>query len=212
MTPLPEDDDLLAAEYVLGTLPPEDRARAEARLRDPGFSRAVAAWEERLSGLNADYAEAPAPDLLPRIEARLFPQAPAAPRSVWQGLRLWGASALAAVAVVAYLALTPVPPDFTAVILAEGGGLEYDARLTGDRLSVSLRSGTLPGADKSHELWLILGDAAPVSLGLLGATTEVALPAPAEGAVLAISLEPAGGSPTGQPTGPVIAIGKLVKA
>jgi anti-sigma-K factor RskA len=31
----------------------------------------------------------------------------------------------------------------------------------------------------------------------------------AEGATLAISVEPAGGSPTGQPTGAVIAAGKL---
>jgi anti-sigma-K factor RskA len=31
----------------------------------------------------------------------------------------------------------------------------------------------------------------------------------AQGAVLAISVEPAGGSPTGQPTGPVVATGDL---
>jgi len=47
-----------------------------------------------------------------------------------------------------------------------------------------------------------------------GATTHVAVSAEerkklAQGAVLAISLEPAGGSPTGQPTGPVVAAGDL---
>ena len=30
------------------------------------------------------------------------------------------------------------------------------------------------------------------------------------GAMLAVSLEPPGGSPTGQPTGPVVSTGKLV--
>ncbi|NBZ87429.1 anti-sigma factor [Stagnihabitans tardus] len=210
MTATDQDDDLLAAEYVLGTLPLEDRALAERRLREPGFAARVAEWERRLSGLNPEFAEAPAPDLMPAIEARLFPQAPAPSR--WQGLRLWGASALSALAVVAYLALTPVQPDFTAVILAETGGLEYDAQLSGRQMVVSLKSGSLPGPDQAHELWLIVGDAAPVSLGLLGAETRIAFAAPPEGAILAVSLEPAGGSPTGQPTGPVLALGALKRS
>lgn len=200
------DDDLLAAEYVLGTLPLDDRALAERRLREPDFAAAVAAWEARLSGLNDDFAAAPAPDLMPKIEARLFPQAPRK-----QGFRLWGASALAALAVVAYLALSPVQPDFTATILAENG-LEYDASLTAGHLKVVHKAGAGASLGQSHELWLIVGEAAPVSLGILGATTEITLAGASEGAVLAVSLEPAGGSPTGQPTGPVLAIGKLHKA
>jgi anti-sigma-K factor RskA len=207
------EDDLLAAEYVLGTLSLQERATAEARLREPDFAAMVAEWETRLSGLNAAYDTAPAPDLMPRIEARLFPAPVKASR--WQGLRLWGASALAAVAVVAYLGLSPLP-QLSAQILAEGGALEYDAALSAGRLTVALRSGRLPGPDQAHELWLIQGEAPPVSLGLLGETTVVTLAAlnlqaVQEGAVLAVSLEPAGGSPTGQPTGPVLALGKLAK-
>ena len=201
-----QDDDMLAAEYVLGTLDLETRARAEARLRDPAFAAAVLEWEIRHSGLNVEYAEAPAPDLMPAIEARLFPTAPK--RRLWQ---MWGASALASLALLAYLAVTPIPPDFTARMVAETG-LEYDAKVTDERLVVVLAGGTGAPQGQAHELWLIVGEAAPVSLGLLGTRTEIRLADVPEGAILAVSLEPEGGSPTGAPTGPVLALAPLQKA
>ena len=93
MSTLPEDDDLMAAEYVLGTLSLEERAGAETRLRrDPDFARAVYDWEGRLSDLNAAYAEVPAPDLMPKIEARLFPR----PSPLRRGLRFFGGGLVAA--------------------------------------------------------------------------------------------------------------------
>ena len=56
-----------------------------------------------------------------------------------------------------------------------------------------------------HELWIIAPNAAPVSLGLLeDRPLVVTYPSPPEGFVFAVSVEPSGGSPTGQPTGPVI--------
>lgn len=70
-----------------------------------------------------------------------------------------------------------------------------------------------------HELWVIPADGKPRSLGTLrsGARMHARLePARArelhQGATLAISVEPSGGSPTGSPTGPVIASGKLERA
>jgi anti-sigma-K factor RskA len=74
--------------------------------------------------------------------------------------------------------------------------------------------------DKSYELWLVSSTlGAPRSLGLVGeneftrasqlATYE---PTTISDAVYAISLEPTGGSPTGQPTGPVLWTGKLIEA
>jgi anti-sigma-K factor RskA len=52
-----EEDDGFAAEYILGVLDAADRARAEDRIKhEPVFAAAVAAWEQRLSGLNDDYA------------------------------------------------------------------------------------------------------------------------------------------------------------
>jgi anti-sigma-K factor RskA len=71
---------------------------------------------------------------------------------------------------------------------------------------------------KSYELWLVSKQfAQPRSLGLVGArefTTGTALAAYApdtiSDATFAISLEPEGGSPTGEPTGPVLWGGKLI--
>ena len=70
-----EAEDALAAEYVLGVLDAAERAEVEARIkREPAFAARVAEWEDKLSGLNEGFAEAPAPNLLPKIEARLFPK------------------------------------------------------------------------------------------------------------------------------------------
>lgn len=215
MTPFPptpeEDDDFLASEYVLGTLDLAERSAAEARLREPDFAARVAGWEERLSGLNDDFAPAPLPDLLPKIEARLFPQPPR--RSWWAGLRLWGGVALASVALVAYLAMTPPRPDLTAMITADQGNLQFAATLTEGRLTITRVAGSVPDATHSHELWIIAGNDPPVSLGVIPAAGEViSLPGATAGAVLAVTLEPPGGSPTGKPTGPIVAKGALIKA
>ncbi|TAG29880.1 MAG: anti-sigma factor, partial [Rhodobacterales bacterium] len=71
-----EADDAEAAEYVLGVQDLAERSATEARIkRDPEFAALVTAWETRLEGLNDGFDPVPAPDLLPAIEARLFPRA-----------------------------------------------------------------------------------------------------------------------------------------
>ena len=114
MTDLPlsprEMDDALAAEYVLGTLDLSERLAAEARIKaDPVFARAVQDWENRLSDLNEDYAPVPVPNLLPKIEARLFP---APPKRRFGRLAGWLAGALtaSALAVLALVTLPILPP------------------------------------------------------------------------------------------------------
>ncbi|MGH6675571.1 MAG: anti-sigma factor domain-containing protein, partial [Xanthobacteraceae bacterium] len=72
----------------------------------------------------------------------------------------------------------------------------------------------------SFELWLIASQGAkPKSLGLVGSTQYTQRPLPADfnaatmkEAIYAISFEPAGGSKTGAPTGPVLFTGKLVQS
>jgi anti-sigma-K factor RskA len=72
---------------------------------------------------------------------------------------------------------------------------------------------------RAFELWLIpAGDNRPHSLGLIQPGQPIRLEIPRElagrltrDATLAVSLEPPGGSPSGPPTGPVIAAGKLTK-
>ncbi len=214
-----EEDDLLAAEYVLGVLSLPDRAMAEARLRaDAAFVTRVNAWEAHLEGLNDEFADAPAPDLMPAIEARLFPQAApqnaaqhAAPSGGWF-TRIFGLglATLTAAAVTAFLLLSPPAPSFKATLTADASPLRYEATVVGDTITLALLGGAAAEPGYVHELWLIVGNDAPISLGLLTAPT-VSLPAIAAsaGAVLAISLEPAGGSTTGAPTGPVLVTGTL---
>ncbi len=67
-----EDADLLAAEYVLGTLDGRERdAVATLAASRPALKAAIAAWDGRLEGLCAGGDAAPSPDLWGRIEARL---------------------------------------------------------------------------------------------------------------------------------------------
>ena len=71
------------------------------------------------------------------------------------------------------------------------------------------------GAGRDYELWMVEGQNAPVSMGVIPAGDTARLAVKPEirakldkGVALAISLEPAGGSPTGQPT-TVVAVGGL---
>lgn len=199
-----EQDDALAAEYVLGVLDLRERLAAEARAKaEPGFAAQIAAWEQHFSGLNESYDEVPAPDLLPQIEARLFPKADR-PRFNW--FRLFGAAGLVASLVLAVALLMPNgAPDFVATLALKDASLAYEARFDDGRLTVTRVAGTAAEAGRVHQLWIIAPGESPLSLGLLEGT-ELALdfPLPPPGWLLAVSLEPAGGSPSGLPTGPVI--------
>jgi anti-sigma-K factor RskA len=211
LTPM-EEDDALAAEYVLGVLDLADRTRAEDRIkRDAAFAAMVAAWETRLAGLNDAYAEAPAPDLLPKIEARLFPQAAKPKRNLFGWLA--GALAAAAIAIVAVMVVPRTPqPEFLATLAGENQPLVFVASYAEGNLTLTQTQGAAAGAENDYQLWLIVGDAAPVSLGLVeGPDVTRALANMPEGAVMAISLEPAGGSTTGAPTGPVLVTGVVTK-
>jgi anti-sigma-K factor RskA len=86
------------------------------------------------------------------------------------------------------------------------------------RIRVIGHADMAPGT--AWELWMLPGeDQRPVSLGLI--TTHdaqtVIVPEPLSAKLdqaqgLAMSVEPAGGSPTGLPTGPVLYAGQCVKA
>lgn len=207
-----EEADLVAAEFVMGVLPLDERAAAAVRIKsDPAFAAMVADWEAKLSGLNDGFAEVPAPDLLGRIEARLFPQATNA-RANWLG---WLSGAIAAVALAMAAVIYLAPPTVTdapliATLGEDGGPLVFEARYDGASLTVARTNGPGAGAGKVHELWIIAPGAAPVSLGLLdNDPLSIPYPMPPAGWILAVSLEPTGGSTTGAPTGPVLATGAV---
>jgi anti-sigma-K factor RskA len=207
-----EEADLLAAEFVMGTLALDARAATEARIKsDPALAALVTAWENHFADLNDAYGEVPAPDMMPRIEARLFPQAARA-RDNWLGW-LSGALAAAVLAVAAVIFLAPPPADNAPLIatLGEvGNPYVFEARYDGAALTVARISGPEPSTGKVHELWIIAPEEAPVSLGLLGSDPlSIPYPMPPAGWILAVSLEPTGGSTTGAPTGPVLATGAV---
>jgi anti-sigma-K factor RskA len=228
------DIDLLAAEYVLGTLPAgECAAVALRRAHDKPLAAAIAAWEKRLAPL----AEAVTPQEAPshvweRIAARIDALASAPSGTIIDfDRRRWRAAAIAASAIAASLLLFAgyrehTRPEQQKTLVAV---LQKDAQSPAFLVSVDLEQKRLtiravsapPHPGKSYELWLVHDDLkTPRSLGVIGegpfTTVQPKLAAYApktiEQATLAVSLEPEGGSPTGAPTGPVLFSGKLIQA
>lgn len=209
----PQDEaEALAAEYVLGVLALDERLAAEARIKfDAAFSDSVTRWEIHFSNLNDDFASVPAPDLMPMIEARIFGKPAPARRSLWGFFA--GAGVAAALAIALLVNLPPssnVGPVMTASLVADTQDLAFNARYEDGTLTLARLSGGDAVTGTDYELWIIVGDAAPVSLGLIkDATSTRALPELAPGAVLAVSLEKTGGSTTGTP-GQVLLTGVVV--
>ena len=206
----PAGDDLLAAEYVIGTLALAERLAAEARLKaEPALRAKVAWWEAHFAGLNDSYTDVAAPNLLPRIEARLFPVAPRRRFSLWQGIL---GAALAAGLVLAVVQFAPGPtpavPDLVATLAGEGQPLVFAASydIETAALNVTRSSGPAPAAGQDYELWVIGASGVPASLGVIpGDRITVTLPDLQADFVLAVSLEAAGGSTTGAPATVLVA-------
>lgn len=219
-----EQDELLAAEYVLGTLSADARRLARDRAEVEGaFAARIAAWEVRLASLNDGYEEdMPPADLLPQIEDRLFgaPAAAPAPKRRWFGWGLrGGAFATAVIAALVFLAFTFAPPTTAPVILqaelaAEDVDLRFAARwdASAGLLEVTRAVGSAAPQGQDYELWLIDETGVPRSLGLLRDAVTQVQTALASGLTLAISLEPEGGSPDAAPSGPVLAAAQLGEA
>lgn len=202
------DRDGLAAEYVLGTLPLPERLQAERLIAsDPSFAALVADWQDKLAPLNADYAELPpSPELLPKIEARLFP-APARPAR-WR-LPLFGALAtgLAALILALYLPFGGAEPTLTATLIGENQPLTIAAAYYAEdqELTFTRTAGPAAEAGKDYELWVIPEGQAPISLGIIREeSVKVAMGSLPAGSTLAVTLEVSGGSPTGAPQGPLL--------
>jgi anti-sigma-K factor RskA len=222
------DDELIAAEYALGVLNQADRAAAAERVaRDRAFARLVADWESRLAPWAGEIAEAvPPPELWARVAGAL--PAPAPQRAgIWQSLAFWrgltlvtGALAAACVGLLIYVGghFGPLTPEAPLVANIDGGGQHhFVATIDTIRGNIAVSPAAYAAdATRVPELWLIPADGRPRPVGLLQADKAVTLALPPglvslakSNAVLAVSLEPPGGSPTGLPTGPVIATGKL---
>jgi len=221
---IPSDDGGLAAEYVLGLLADEALRDFRARLeREPALRAEVLAWERRFASMaETEVAPVqPSAGVEAQLMAQLFREEDRPARRMSGAWRWILGLAIAALAAVAVLFFTGGPdrgfePDFAARISAEDNSLVLAAVLDAEtgRLAVIREAGAVADG-RAQELWLIAGEAAPVSLGLLSeaAETEVTVPEDLRplfaGGILAVSDEPPGGSPTGAPTGDVLALGQV---
>jgi anti-sigma-K factor RskA len=190
--------------------------------RDGNFAHLVAEWEEKLAPWAGEIEEVAAP---PQVWERISDALPAQSTTTgwWQNLAFWrglslatGALAVACIGALIYLGNAPQKAPLVASI--DGGGHKhFVATIDIGRGSIAVQPAAFTAdATRVPELWLIPADGKPRPLGLLRADRAVSIAIPPEliaqtvsNAVLAVSLEPAGGSPTGLPTGPVIATGKL---
>lgn len=159
--------------------------------------------------------DAPTVVATPRPEARsAAPLRQRDPLEFWRRTARVALAASLALAIGLGLLLRPPPaPTHTAVFTDAQGRPVWilDARLPEGAFAIRALPAAAPPPGKSYELWMLPAGGAPVSLGLLPASGAVDLVLGAElarrmqtAAGIAVSLEPAGGSPTGQPTGPVV--------
>jgi anti-sigma-K factor RskA len=223
-----DDSKPLAAEYVLGVLNAEQRRDFEQRLaHEPALRTEVEYWERRLGGLASEVRPVEPPSRTwANIEAALSANAaPPAGSSLWNSIAFWrwsaiGSAAVAAASIAALVLIGPAPSRNTPLIAkldVSGGQAGFVAAIDPARNGLTIVPASVTNLNQRVlELWLIAPGDKPRSLGLIeaGRAIHINLPADLIGriaadATLAVSLEPPGGSPTGQPTGPVIANGKL---
>ncbi len=221
----PERAERLTAEYALGTLRGAARRRFERLLpAHPALHDALSDWQLRLQALASPVKPVePAPRVWAAVQLRLFGP-PVQQRSWWQRLGLWqGLSGMAAVAALAMAVLiaqpAPVQPPLVIVMNSTPQGLEmvktgFVASVTADGRALVLRpiDPVTLAEGRALELWAVPKAGAPRSLGLVAtrsATTVLRASLLRDTSAFAVSLEPAGGSPTGQPTGPIVSAGEV---
>ncbi|MGN6850180.1 MAG: anti-sigma factor [Sphingomicrobium sp.] len=208
---------------------------------DPAFAAEVARWRGRLAPLHAEAEPVEPPmDVWGRIEARALglvsanDNVPALRRRVKTWRAATGGMGLLAACLAIVLLFEPrtriAPPVQSAVpqpsalpmvaMLGYNGSMKVVASWdpTARQLILAV-PGNLPvDPNHSHELWVIPSGGKPRSLGTMPSTKQMHMKLAdalaqllQQGATIAISVEPKGGSPTGSPTGPVVASGALVR-
>jgi anti-sigma-K factor RskA len=233
------DDDLRYAEYVLGVLDVDSRAAVARDIESlPAAAAAVAEWQRNLLPLAEEVVDVtPAPYVWARIRDALklsTPDRVASRKGLWNNLQLWhwigiGASAVAIAAVM--FIVTPPRPSSAPVSVSAGymvSNIQQDNGVTGWTATIDVQNARMivvPGSPtafeqgRAPELWLIPAGQKPISVGMIMpdkpttlALDPVLLSRLDPTAALAVSVEPIGGSLTGQPTGPVIAKGAISAA
>jgi anti-sigma-K factor RskA len=236
----PSDRDAaLAAEYALGLASGKDAREALKKASaDEGFAREVARWRGRFASQLGDIeAVEPPAELWRRID-----QATGAANDNVATLRrriwTWRAATGGMTALAASLGLlllqqprqvTPLAPPPAVqkagapmvAMLGQGKEMKIVASWepSSRQLVLAVAADMPSDPDHAHELWVIPQGGKPKSMGTMPAAKQMHMQLAdaladllQQGATIAITVEPRGGSPTGAPTGPIVASGALTKA
>ena len=221
----PELIDRLASEYVVGTLRGPARRRFERwRQGSAAVDERCRFWEERLMpfAMSLEPLEPPA-RVWQGIRRRLNLSDSRTDRR-W--IQAWAMAAgillVVALASLMYWRFGESQKATAVATIATPSGtpvwnVEFFVPPKGSG-RITIHAGQLPArpADRDYELWVLPKGGKPVSLGLLpskGLFQRVLNPAQeqalASSTQVAVSIEPAGGSPTGQPTGAIVFVAPL---
>ncbi len=216
--------DALIGEYMLGTLRGGARRRLQRALREePAVALRLRTLQQEFTpNYSEGITQTPPAGGWQRLARELNLSQYRAP---WYSrvsfLRGWALGVTAAfvfgVTLLALRATTEPTLTPIAQLAMKGAPPSVTAAVSADRRTLELRAARPIVASRlqSYELWVIPEGGAPLSLAVLG-QLDGTLQVPEghrgqlrKGAVLAITVEPAGGSPTGGPTGPVILSGAI---
>ena len=230
-----------AAEYVIGTMTAVERRAFEASMESNEDARAdVAYWERAFGSLNASVWSRIEAALPTAASSVVLPGSAAAnaaandnqldalkrSRGRWRMGAI--AATVAAFGLGAFLMNSGViqgqtgdqfaggvdpSKQYIAVVNANGDQPSLVINIDAKTGEVSVRSvGVDRPEGKSLELWYVPEGEKAISVGLVGeGGIDLKDITAQNGDLLAISLEPQGGSPTGTATGPVIYTGKLIE-
>jgi anti-sigma-K factor RskA len=219
--------DALCGEYLVGTLRGAARRRFEALLAsDPRLALRLQTLQTRFNpGTRGVVPAAPSDRVWRNLSQSLELHRYRTPwyrrPALWQG---WAWASTAALAVVVGVQLNRTVPQSEvaagpalAQLTGKDGIAPVSAQISADGKQLILHAArpVIAGPNQSYELWLIPAGGKPLAVAVLG-NLDATFPIPADtraqlnaGTTLAVSTEPPGGSPTGQPTGTVILAGKI---
>lgn len=231
--------DTLAAEYALGLLTGNDLRKAASQAEtDPAFAEEVARWRGRLAPLHEEVeGVAPPTAIWDRIAVVVGLARPANDNvaGLQRRLIIWRGAAGGMTALAASLAIIlmwqPRSSQLAPATPVEASASAPMVAMLGDQRAMKVVASWDPNARQlvlavaadmpadpahAHQLWVIPANGKPRSIGIMPASKQMHMRLAdtlaallQQGATIAISVEPAGGSPTGNPTGPVVASGAL---
>lgn len=229
MNSLPEDH-ITAAEYALGLLSDQQEKAFEAQMStDPELKSAYIYWSERLATLANEWPEHVPPEHVKakiddflRAETNTVVELPSSmdKHSKEKNSRspIWGIAAALVLALgMWWLSPNTFEANYQTYLTSSTSDLVIDVLVDVDDQTIKITPiKGQPAEQGDYELWVAVGDGAPISLGVLDITNSAQFSLDGDwidnldNAHMAISLEPKGGSPTGQPTGPVLAVADTI--